>query len=110
MTLEQRPTTPSLQFFTDICRTSWSISCRDDSDRFKNKNTKSDKGEACWRVEEEVPHSGIGLNISLDTHILSGVYYERGIRFRNHCGAEPPRDIEPPGLVTAVGWRDRAST
>src|SRR5262249_2013962 len=29
---------------------------------------------------------------------------------RNHCGAEPPRDIEPPGLVPTVGWRDRAST
>src|SRR6202035_3687388 len=28
---------------------------------------------------------------------------------RNHCGAEPPRDTEPPGLVTTVGWRDRAS-
>src|SRR5271155_1840944 len=28
----------------------------------------------------------------------------------NHCGAEPPRDIEPPRLVTTVGWRDRAST
>src|SRR5712691_10024369 len=24
--------------------------------------------------------------------------------------AEPPRDIKPPGLVTTVGWRDRAST
>src|SRR6202011_57694 len=28
---------------------------------------------------------------------------------RNHCGAEPSRDIEPPGLVPTVGWRDRAS-
>src|SRR5438876_12356402 len=28
---------------------------------------------------------------------------------RNYCGAEPPRDIEPPGLVTTVGGRDRAS-
>src|SRR5205814_5006376 len=28
---------------------------------------------------------------------------------RNHCGAEPPRDTEPPGLVTTVGWGDRAS-
>src|SRR5262249_48270636 len=33
-----------------------------------------------------------------------------GIRLRNHCGAEPSRDIEPPRRVTAVGWRDRAST
>src|SRR6266536_2925521 len=39
-----------------------------------------------------------------------GVYEESGICVRNHCGAEPPRDIEPPGLVTTVGWRDRAST
>src|SRR5258706_7065725 len=42
--------------------------------------------------------------------MLSGVYEGSGICFRNHCGAEPPRDIEPPGLVTTVGWRDRAST
>src|SRR5439155_3463195 len=38
-----------------------------------------------------------------------GVYQERGICVRSHCGAEPPRDIEPPGLVTTVGGRDRAS-
>ena len=38
------------------------------------------------------------------------VYKESGIGFRNHCGAKPPRHIEPAGLVTAVGWRDRAST
>src|SRR5437016_12813705 len=38
-----------------------------------------------------------------------GVYQRNGICVRNHCGAEPPRDIEPPGLVGTVGWRDRAS-
>src|SRR5260370_2540591 len=38
-----------------------------------------------------------------------GVYEEHGICVRNHCGAEPPRDIEPAGLVTTIGWRDRAS-
>src|SRR6202011_2086952 len=48
--------------------------------------------------------------IYLDTYMLCGVYQENGICLRNHCGAEPPRDIEPPGLVTTVGWRDRAST
>ena len=48
--------------------------------------------------------------IYLDTYILSGVYQEHGICIRNHCGAEPPRNIEPPGLVTTVGGRDRAST
>src|SRR6266481_693047 len=37
-----------------------------------------------------------------------GVYTKHGIGVRNHCGAEPPRDIEPPGLVTTVGGRDRA--
>src|SRR5579872_610841 len=42
--------------------------------------------------------------------MLCEVYKECGVRVRNHCGAEPPRDIEPPGLVTTVGWRDRAST
>src|SRR5882724_1013468 len=48
--------------------------------------------------------------IYLDTYMRCGVYEGSGICFRNHCGAEPPRDIEPPGLVTKVGWRDRAST
>ena len=47
--------------------------------------------------------------ICLDTHMLCEVYQESGICVRNHCGAEPPRDTEPPGLVTTVGWRDRAS-
>src|SRR5881409_402934 len=47
--------------------------------------------------------------IYLDTYMLCGVYKERGICVRNHCGAEPPRDIEPPGLVPTVGGRDRAS-
>src|SRR5580700_409338 len=42
--------------------------------------------------------------------MLCGVYQEHGICVRNHCGAEPPRDTEPPGLVATVGWRDRAST
>src|SRR5882672_2835346 len=48
--------------------------------------------------------------IYLDTYMLCGVYQESGICLRHHCGAEPPRDIEPPGLVPTVGWRDRAST
>src|ERR1700682_634636 len=49
------------------------------------------------------------LSIYLDTYMLYRVYDESGIRIRNHCGAEPPRDIEPSGLVTTVGGRDRAS-
>src|SRR5262249_14768650 len=48
-------------------------------------------------------------SIYLDTYMLCGVYEEHGICVRNHCRAEPPRDIEPPGLVTTVSWRDRAS-
>jgi hypothetical protein len=48
--------------------------------------------------------------ICLDTYMLCRVYQERGICLRNHCRAEPPRDIEPPGLVATVGGRDRAST
>src|SRR5436190_8261445 len=47
--------------------------------------------------------------IYLDKHMLCGVNQESGICVRNHCGAEPPRDIEPPGLVPTVGGRDRAS-
>src|SRR6266581_9751616 len=42
--------------------------------------------------------------------MLCRVYKANGICLRNHCGAEPPRDIEPPGLVTTVGGRDRAPT
>src|SRR5437899_10254767 len=42
-------------------------------------------------------------------YMLCGVYEEGGICLRNYCGAEPPRDIEPLGLVTTVGGRDRAS-
>src|SRR6266702_2439378 len=38
-----------------------------------------------------------------------GVYLESGIGVRNHCRAQPPRDTRSPGLVTTVGWRDRAS-
>src|SRR5229473_378582 len=48
--------------------------------------------------------------IYLFPYILFEVYTESGICLRNHCGTEPPRDIEPPGLVTTVGGRDRAST
>src|SRR6516165_4240441 len=45
------------------------------------------------------------------TRICSLKYtIERGICFRNHCGAESPRDIERSGLVTTVSWRDRAAT
>src|ERR1700681_1016207 len=42
--------------------------------------------------------------------MLCWVYKAYGICLRNHCGAEPPRDTEPPGLVTTVGGRNRAST
>src|SRR6266404_333690 len=55
-------------------------------------------------------HTWAPAFICLDTHMLCEVYKESGICVRNHCGAEPPRDTEPPGLVTTVGWRDRAST
>src|SRR2546426_5442779 len=41
--------------------------------------------------------------------MLCRVYQEDGICVRNHRGAEPPRDPEPPGLVTTVGGRNRAS-
>src|SRR5260370_41028220 len=41
--------------------------------------------------------------------MLCRVYKESGICVRSNCGAEPPRDIEPPGLVTTVGGSDRAS-
>src|SRR5580693_7661904 len=47
--------------------------------------------------------------IYLDKYMRYGVYTKSGICFRNHCGAEPPRDIEPPGLVATVSRRDRAS-
>src|SRR5467141_358528 len=47
--------------------------------------------------------------IYLDTYMLRGVYKEHGIGVRNHCGAAPPRDPQPAGLVTTVGGRDRAA-
>src|SRR6202158_2540626 len=50
-----------------------------------------------------------GPHIFLYKYIYYRVYKGNGICVRNHCGAEPPRDIEPPGLVPTVGWRDRAS-
>src|SRR5438132_4307661 len=50
-----------------------------------------------------------GPCLCLDTHILFRVYYDHGITVRNHCGAEPSRDPEPPGLVPTVGGRNRAS-
>jgi hypothetical protein len=56
------------------------------------------------------PMSTCRHGICLDTHMLCGVYQESGICVRNHCGAQPPRDIEPPGLVTTVRWRARTST
>src|SRR5256885_11378527 len=40
--------------------------------------------------------------------MLCRVYEEHGICIRYHCGAEPPRDTEPAGLVPTVGGRDRA--
>src|ERR1700747_984629 len=63
------------------------------------------------RAEECRPSRVAGgpAYICLDTYMLSGVYQEHGICVRNHCGAEPPRDIEPARLVATVGWRDRAS-
>ena len=62
----------------------------------------------CIRFSLEIVAGALAL-ICLDTYMLYGVYQESGICVRNHCGAEPPRDIEPPGLVTTVGGRDRAS-
>src|SRR6266516_6842058 len=41
--------------------------------------------------------------------MLSRVYIGSGLCIRSHCGAEPPGDIEPPGLVRTVGGRDRAA-
>src|SRR5205807_9379126 len=47
---------------------------------------------------------------SLDTYMRHGVYKEHGICVRSPCRAEPPRDLEPSGLLTTVGRRYRAST
>src|SRR5438067_10017758 len=70
--------------------------------------------QECWSKTNESP-AARQLQalpppfICLDTYMLCGVYQAGGICVRNHCGAEPPRDIGPPGLVTTVGGRDRAS-
>jgi hypothetical protein len=47
--------------------------------------------------------------ICLDKYMLFEVYQRNGIRIRNHCGAEPPRDPESPSVVTTLGEGDRAS-
>jgi len=62
-----------------------------------------------WNATRRIPSPVYILYIYLDTYMLFGVYQEDGICVRNHCGAEPPRDTEPPGLVTTVSGRDRAS-
>src|SRR5260370_28104442 len=66
----------------------------------------------CWAVSIPArrlkPFAWPLLFIYLAKHMLYGVYKERGICFRNHCGAEPPRDTGPPGLLPAVGGRDPA--
>lgn len=49
------------------------------------------------------------LIICLDRYMPSGVYKESGFCFRSHRRAEPPRHIEPPGLIAALGRRDRTS-
>ena len=45
----------------------------------------------------------------LDTYMRLAVYTDCGA-VRNHCRAEPPRDIEPSGLVPTVSGRNRAAT
>src|ERR1700730_14567616 len=65
------------------------------------------------RIERCVPARRLKLLpglfvICLDKYMRYGVYTNNGICVRGHCGAEPPRDIEPPGLVRTVGRRDRA--
>src|SRR5262245_6928567 len=59
--------------------------------------------DASWAEPSSSPH------ICLDTHMPYRAYKGRGIRVRNHRRAEPPRGLEPAGLVRAVGGRDRAS-
>src|SRR5579859_4321807 len=62
------------------------------------------------RLPDVARDSGCLLVIYLDKYMRVGVYTKSGICFRNHCGAKPPRDIEPSGLVATVCWRDRAPT
>ena len=62
----------------------------------------------CLRSSPPARSDQVAPCIYLDRHMLCGVYKDRGICVRNHCGAEPPRDIEPPDLVPTVGGRDRA--
>src|SRR5437762_14373799 len=61
-----------------------------------------------WQLLRTSPSPLFLSIIYLDTYMPYGVYTKRGT-IRNHCGAEPPRDIEPAGLVRTVGGRDRAS-
>ena len=81
------------------------------------KKTCPERPEALnWTCQKRIPARrlkplpGSQSFIYLDKYMLSGVYQKSGICLRHHRGTEPPRDIEPPGLVTTVGWSDRAST
>src|SRR5215469_6769811 len=47
--------------------------------------------------------------IYLDTYMPHRVYDGHGIRVRDHCRAEPPRNIDPARLIATVGWGHRAS-
>ena len=61
------------------------------------------RGEVIRRAAKKNAVPGV---ISLDKYMRCRVYQESGLCIRSHCGAEPPCDIEPPGIVPTVGGRD----
>ena len=50
--------------------------------------------QSCRRASQNL-RLLLTVNICRDKHVLCEVYQESGIGVRNHCGAEPARDIEP---------------
>jgi len=75
-----------------------------DYERFRITGKLGSASRGGWL--DESLSGNIMLLICLDTYILYEVYREGGICLRNHCRAEPPGDIESPGLVPALGGRD----
>src|SRR4029079_6077387 len=92
---------PDWDLSTPGRRAAWNAG---DFSRFHGWNKQASvEAPSIARKQSRRPFDTSPVCICLDTYILIGVYQGHGICVRNHCRAEPPRDIEPPGLVPTVG-------
>ena len=74
----------------------------------ENPGSGGRPSQAATGHDRTIPPPGNPQRIFLDMYIRLAVHTEDGICDRNDCGAEPPRDLEPAGLVPTVGRGDRA--